>query len=672
MVRSVEIPVEATRKFWGDLRFERKEYRPLEEVKLFIEAPSRGARRFRIEWYDGLGRKYGERKGLLRKGKAEVSFRAGGHPGMHYVRLWFDPQKGRKCAFTSAAGPEFPGWIGDSESFENGFKKMMSPEFIRDWFENTGEHDRLANFYLRAETEFQTGNAYLDALFPLSRSSILLNRRRYPLPEGEVVGYTTADSGRTLDFWLRDMFYSALGFFLWESDVKSGFEAIFRRQRRDGSFPDCVDSAGQSARSNVESDVEYIAALALYGTWMVTGDDEWLKRNLPAVERGIRYCTSHPKRWDRKRGLVRRGHTCGTWDFDINLFDDWGEDSPAVAAVCDQSGLYLALKCLAEIYKYLGNSAKARLYRTRASRFRSRAVRALWDGEKFRHHLHLDHFDHGSFDESRQLAMGNVWAMTRGLADRAKCARIIETYRKRWKETGHRFPWWSLEPGYPVELGKALQICHYYLRPGGYCNGGMMSFVGAGLSLGAFENGEERFGAKLLQDYAQFLSENNGEIYTWYWPNMEPGFRCSTRNTTPHEGWGMGHWVEAFVRGLAGVKITAPGLSAVEVAPRWSAAAINRAKVVAHYPSCDRYIAYRYEKSPRAIRILLTGSPYSFNLRLLLPPGASVRRARLNGRVKPHRLERVGKSHYATMKVSGTGVHEITLDIRKKATKARY
>jgi len=649
MTGAVKVPLEATKGQWGDIRFEKKEYRPLEKVTAFIKAPERGARTFRVEWYDGLGNKYGEKSGGMKNGKATISFTAGGHPGMQYVLLWFDP--GKKTSFVRPS------------------RDLWDPGTPREWFEDRKTHDRLANFYLQAETEFKTGDKDIDEMYPRSRESMRLNRRRYELAEGEVIGYTTADSAGCMNYWLRDMYYQSKAFLLWEEDVKSGFEALFRRQMKDGSFPDNVNADDNPHRCNTESDVEYLAVLALYDTWMATGDDNYLKRNLPAVERGIRYCTSHPKRWDKKTGLVKRGHTCGTWDFDIELGEAWDESSPGVAANCDQSGVYLALERLARMCRYLGKNREAKKYQGLAKRFRARAIKALWDGEKFQHHLHLDHFDHGDFDESKQLSMGNGWAMTRGLATPLQCRRIIETYMKRWKQTGYRFPWFSLEPGYPVELGSFLRLCQLYLRPGGYCNGGMMSFVGACLSTGAFENGEEDLGAKLLRDYAAFMRERNGEIYTWFWPDMRPGFRCGTRNTTGHDGWGMGHWVESLTRGLAGVKITGPGLKAAELSPRWGAAGIEKARAVVHYPSVDRYIAYEWKKSPGAVRVTVTGSATSLKVRMLIPAGSSPRRVTLDGKVAGYRIEKAGKSRYAVVKIKGPGVRQVVLELNKKVSK---
>lgn len=603
-------PQAVTEAAWGVLRVEKKKYKPLEEVQLTISAPVSGAETYRLEWYDGLGNLYGRAEGKLVDGKGQCNFQAGGFPGMHYVRLFFD----------------------DAET-----------------------HSRLVNFYLKAETEFTTGNSALDAIYPLTREAMLLNRRRYPLPEGEVVGYTTADSLQTLAYWLRDMFYNEGGFLLFERDVKSGYEALFSRQHPDGTFPDGVRADGSTWRMISESDVEYIAVLATWTTWMVTGDDAWLKRNLPRVERGFQTLISDPLRWDKKVGMVRRAHTCDTWDFSIYEGDVFNEQTPAVAATCDQSGVYLAMLCLADMHEHLGNAEKAEEYRKDAHVFRERVISYLWDGEKFQHHLHLAPFDHGDFLEQDQLAMGNTWAMVRGLADTAMSRKIIATYRQRQAQTGAKYPWWSLEPGYPQEMGEFL-MSDAHMQTGGYCNGGLMPWVGGCLAQAALENGEEEYGAKLLLDYAEFFQKAGGELYTWYWQNGDPGFR--TTNTTGHDGWAMGHWMQALWQGLAGVQLLKPALDVVKIAPRWQAAGCTQAQVIFHLPSSDRYIAYRWKKVEREIQLQLTGVSRSYQLQLLVPQKENLQLF-VDGRAAAFETKEVGESIYLEAELAGTGIRQI-------------
>lgn len=56
--------------------------------------------------------------------------------------------------------------------------------------------------------------------------------------------------------------------------------------------------------------------------YRITGDDEWLKKVLPKLEKGIDYITSDEKRFDRNHGLVKRSFTIDTWDFAYKQSDE--------------------------------------------------------------------------------------------------------------------------------------------------------------------------------------------------------------------------------------------------------------------------------------------------------------------------------------------------------------
>ncbi len=602
---SLDVPVNATEAGHGRVCVERRSYRPLEKVRVRLTAPASGASRYRVAWLDNRGREYGCCEGDLFEGKAEVVFRTGGAPGMQLIHIWFDPS------------------------------------------DPPGQHDRVVHFYLELETQITCDDPDLSALYEQTHEAVRLNRRRFTLQEGPVVGYATADSGFGPDFWLRDMFYSAGAYVLWESEITSGYEAIWRRQAEDGHFPDFVKEDGSSQRMSSESDVEYIAVLALERIWRITGDTKWLKTHLPTVEKGLSYLTSDPTRWHKDLGMVLRGHTCDTWDFDIET--EGYVPTRRVAAICDQSGLYAAWQALGRMYHDLNDTAQSERYFHLAETFRNRCNELLWDGEKYLHHHHVDAIEHTTFDERDQLAMGNTWAMTRGLADRAQCLSLLQTYMRRWNRVGDPQPWWSLQPGYPVEEGTVLRRYDNYLRPGGYCNGGLMPWVGAALALAAFENGREDIGADLLKKYASFLREQNGSLYTWYWPNLEPGFRSTTPNTTAHDGWGLGHWMDTLVQGLVGFQIVTSGFQTVEISPRWPAVGVCQAHVVLYYPSAEQYVAYEYHEDAEGIHMHVTGTCQHINLRFLLPPKRRVKNVRCDNTSLPVQINSVEKSAYLVL-----------------------
>ena len=68
-------------------------------------------------------------------------------------------------------------------------------------------------------------------------------------------------------------------------------------------------------RIELEADIEYLVVDGAVMVYKATGDDEWIKSVLPALEKGIDYITSDSKRWDEEHGLVKRPFTIDTWDF---------------------------------------------------------------------------------------------------------------------------------------------------------------------------------------------------------------------------------------------------------------------------------------------------------------------------------------------------------------------
>ena len=172
----------------------------------------------------------------------------------------------------------------------------------------------------------------------------------------------------------------------------------------------------------------------------------------------------------------------------------------------------MAYRAVAEIYSRLGNETQAAEFDHQAEEYRRRAKDLLWDSGKYLHHVHLTPIEHPDFDESQQLAMGNVWAITRGLANHDQAVAIIKEYGKRREETGDAFPWWSLQPGYPDELG------YYegpYCQQGGYANGGLMPWVGGELCLAAFEHGMESYGVELYHQYVEHLQRTGNRVHVW-------------------------------------------------------------------------------------------------------------------------------------------------------------
>jgi hypothetical protein len=121
----------------------------------------------------------------------------------------------------------------------------------------------------------------------------------------------------------------------------------------------------------------------------------------------------------------------------------------------------------------------------------------------------------------------------------------------------------------------------------------------------------------------------------------------------------------ALLEGLAGVEDKGTAFSRIRIAPRWESAGVRTAEVTVKYPASGGYCRYRYTSDTTLNRISLefTGTGKQFELRVLLPKERSVAGATLDGRTIKTATETVEQSHYAVLRVDGTGVHRLVLDL---------
>lgn len=579
---------------YGRLETDRRVYRPLDIVRVSINGRAKGDASCRVRVADPLQKVYFEKDVTLAAGRGSVQFPATGLLGVHYIYLHFPNEK---------------------------------------------RYSRYLNFRLDAESGVETGDRDFDELLPFAREAMQLGRRDYMTPRGRFVGYISADTWHFDGIWLRDWIYSLAGYKHWEREMQCGLDRFLEVQREDGQTPDGIERDGRTWRVGLESDVEYILALGVWDTWRATGDDAWMARALPKLEKAMAYIRSDPKHWDPANRLIKRQHSCDTWDYDIDGATDKGT-SRHVIATCDASGYYAAFLALSRMYAHLGQAAKGEEWAREAEGYGQRSKKLLWDGTKFLHHVHLDRIDHGDFDESKQLAMGNTWAVTRGLATESEATKVIDEYARRWRSTGDKYPWWSLQPGYPDSLGYWKDP---YRLQGAYANGGLMPWVGGELTRGALQNGREVFGVQLLRQFAAHLRETGG-AQVWYFPDGTPGFR--TTNEVRYAGWGLAQWVDALVEGLAGIRDNSSRMREVEISPRWAAAGVAAARATSRYAASDGYFSYQWRVEPRSLHVDYSGSGTKLRFRLLLPRGFAPRAVMVDGTDVKFNREDVGDSVY--------------------------
>ncbi|OGF51010.1 MAG: hypothetical protein A2231_11725 [Candidatus Firestonebacteria bacterium RIFOXYA2_FULL_40_8] len=592
------IPEEATMEAYGDISTDAHTYSPLDKVSVKITGSIVKHSKCLIRVYDGNLKLYHEAEAKLIKNKAVFNFTAAGALGVHWIYLYYPGSK---------------------------------------------HHSRYLNFVLDAETKIETGNSLYDNLYSITKENLQLGRREFLVKEGKFAGYISGDTWQINGIWLRDWIYQCCAYKYWEKEMTCGLDRFLEKQNTNGSLPDGIRRDGSTWRMSVESDIEYIIIFGVFYTWQVTGDNKWMKNALPKVEKALKYIQKDKFRWDKEHDLVKRGHTCDTWDFEIGETSDF-VGKRFVVATCDQSGYYLGYQMVSKMYAVLNNKARAGYYSKLAGKYRTRANKLLWDGIKYRHHFHLTDIKHPGFDESKQLAMGNVWAITRTLANQKQAVSIIQEYAKRQKETGDAFPWWSLQPGYPDEL---KYFKNAYCKQGGYANGGLMPFVGGELSFGSFENGMESYGLKLYKQYIEHLRKTGNKVHVWYWTNGKPGFR--TTNEVPYTGWGMAQWLQVLIEGIAGIKDTGTQLETVTVSPRWAVTNEKSVKAIVRYAANNSYFAYQMKVNPAKKEITLnyTGSGKKVTFRILLYKAWSPKIISVNGKKIKFKLKTIESSKYA-------------------------
>ena len=111
----------------------------------------------------------------------------------------------------------------------------------------------------------------------------------------------------------------------------------------------------------------------------MSGDDEWLKKVLPKLEKGIDYITSDKKRWDEEHGLVKRLFTIDTWDFtneEESCLDRRIHEGDKMSIMHgDNSGVYQAMRQLAWFNRRLGNEQRAEHFEKRAETLRENMIK---------------------------------------------------------------------------------------------------------------------------------------------------------------------------------------------------------------------------------------------------------------------------------------------------------
>ena len=463
--------------------------------------------------------------------------------------------------------------------------------------------------------------------------------------------------------WIRDYVHIMKGMRHWEYDLSSFLNFIIDTQREDGQFyelikqmddyhwkwvnEDCVVKYPEDhlylARLELEADIEYLVVEGATYLYKITGDDAWLKKVLPKLEKGIDYMTSDAKRWDQEHGLVKRPFTIDTWDF--TYLPDAGtnrrieENTPMSIMHGDNSGVYQAMLQLAWFNRRLGNEQKAVDWEARANTLKENMFKYLWNGNFFVHQLHLGHS--GVDDrENERLSLSNTYDINRGVTDFAQSRKIIKEYLNRKQTTDMFAEWFTIDPPYEK---------FFIYESGRYVNGAISPFTAGELAKAALNNGYEAYGWDIISRFMQLI-ERDEKAYFLYFPDSMP---------QPDGGpsaWGAAALISAVDEGLAGIVDKGVNYDEMYFSPKFPVTDYTELRYVTGYEINKTMVDMKYILVEEGMRYDLRSPAKMISAHILLPVGKQCKELLINGNSVDFAVEKVADSMYVNAECAADGM----------------
>ncbi|MBE0461530.1 MAG: hypothetical protein IBX60_07845 [Candidatus Aminicenantes bacterium] len=529
---------------------------------------------------------------------------------------------------------------------------------------------------MSGKTYVKTGRKEFDNFFPEIKLFLKKDVLDVVIDGKKIRGYRTPDAK---SIWIRDYSDMLRAVKYFERDLKSTVEHFAETQAANGrifdyftTFPEKKPCEKENwtkyVRVPVEADVEYRFVKAAFLAWQASGDDGWIQRLIPAMEKALHYVLSHPWRWDKKTGLVKRAYTIDTWDFAYTAGKhNWlqfqiTEDTFWGIMHGDNSGYYEAFRIMSMLYDYFQNAPQATFWRDCAESLRRNMNKICWNGRFYTHFVKLSPVEIPGVDEEKQLSLSNPMDINRGVASHKKAVSIIREYLRRKKKTDAFAEWFSIDPPFPDGI-----FGDDKLKRGAYVNGGIMPLVGGELAKAAFDHGFEEYGVDILRRYYQMISRNN-ETYLWYFPD---GTAASVETSTspeaePTDAWGSSAMLYALEEGLAGVEDKLKLFGSAKISPRWLAAGIHNAEVHVSYESSGASLGYDYSFRGGDILLDLNSIESDVLFHVLLPSDSAARSVSVNGADVEFKNLKVEKSAYVDFKGRIEGRALVKIQLKKK------
>ena len=471
--------------------------------------------------------------------------------------------------------------------------------------------------------------------------------------------------------WIRDHVHVLKAMRHWEYDYAGYVDFTLRHQRADGCILELVKQADDRhwryaapesrkffpddnlamCRLDIEADVEYLLVEGATYCYRISGDDAWLARALPRLEKAIDYMTSDPKRWDTAHGLVKRGYTIDTWDFTYEPASVTNRmltpATPQAIMHGDNSGVYQAMTQLAWLNDRLGRAAKATAWRARADALKAAMYKHLWNGRFFFHQLPLN-VPPVDAHERERLSLSAAYDMNRGLMPVADCRKTIEEFRRRRQTTDCFAEWFTVDPPYDFTFARHPR--------GDYVNGGVCLFTAGELAKAALENGYEAYGWDILVRVKE-MAARDGTLYFLY----DRTTATSINAALGPSAWGAASVLSAFDEALAGVRDVGVRYDAIRFSPRWPVTGLDEVRYFTGYEAANAVIDVRYVRRANGLRYLMRSPAKNVTAHILLPSGTAAREVWLNGAPRAFETTAVGDSRYVDFETEGTGTYDIEI-----------
>lgn len=465
--------------------------------------------------------------------------------------------------------------------------------------------------------------------------------------------------------WIRDHVHVMKAFRHFEHDIDSFWNFIVETQREDGQFYELIkqmddhhwkfvnedcrilynDDNLSLVRLELEADVEYLVVEGARYIYAVNGDNEWLKKVLPKLEKSIEYITSSPKRWNKDFGLIMRPFTIDTWDFTV--YDDINrigtdrrinDDTPMSVMHGDNSGVYAAMNSLAYFNGILGNTEKVEYWQNKARLLRENMFKYLWNGKFFIHQLHLGHNGLDNL-ESERLSLSNVYDMNRGVCTTEQCRSIIEEYMRRKETTANFAEWFSIDPPYE-KFGQ--------YTAGKYVNGAISPFTAGELAKAAFNNGYEEYGWDIIKRFMKLVERDN-TVYFLYYPDSTP---------QPEGGpsaWGSAALISAVDEGLAGISDIGIRYNKMYFSPKFTVTDYTELRYITGYEKNGTIVDVRYILTECGMRYDIYSPSKETDIHILLPKAKKCSKLIINNSENKFTESLIGESHYVDAHVPANG-----------------